>query len=79
MKDGLNDIQTAILLVMSAADTSLTLTIRDMQKLASRREFEYVNQDVEDLYQDLLQAMAHVNDARYCVDILKSKVKANTQ
>ena len=79
MKDGLNDIQTAILLVMSAADTSLTLTIRDMQKLASRREFEYVNQDVEGLYQDLLQAMAHVNDARYCVDILKSKVKANTQ
>lgn len=79
MKDGLNDIQTAILLVMSAADTSLTLTIRDMQKLASRREFEYVNQDVEDLYQDLLQAMAHVNDARYCVDILKSKVEANTQ
>ena len=48
MKDGLNDIQTAILLVMSAADTSLTLTIRDMQKLANRREFEYVNQDVED-------------------------------
>ena len=79
MKDGLNDIQTAILLVMSAADTSLTLTIRDMQKLASRREFEYVNHDVEDLYQDLLQAMAHVNDARYCVDILKSKVEANTQ
>ena len=79
MKDGLNDIQTAILLVMSAADTSLTLTIRDMQKLASRRDFEYVNQDVEDLYQDLLQAMAHVNDARYCVDILKSKVEANTQ
>ena len=79
MKDGLNDIQTAILLVMSAADTSLTLTIRDMQKLASRREFEYVNQDVEGLYQDLLQAMAHVNDARYCVDILKSKVEANTQ
>ena len=79
MKDGLNDIQTAILLVMSAADTSLTLTIRDMQKLANRREFEYVNQDVEDLYQDLLQAMAHVNDARYCVDILKSKVEANTQ
>lgn len=76
MKD---DIQTAILLVMSAADTSLTLTVRDMQKLASRREFEYVNQDVEDLYQDLLQAMAHVNDARYCVDILKSKVEANTQ
>lgn len=79
MKDDLNDIQTAILLVMSAADTSLTLTVRDMQKLASRREFEYVNQDVEDLYQDLLQAMAHVNDARYCVDILKSKVEANTQ
>jgi hypothetical protein len=79
MKDGLNDIQTVILLVMSAADTSLTLTIRDMQKLASRREFEYVNQDVEGLYQDLLQAMAHVNDARYCVDILKSKVEANTQ
>ena len=79
MKDGLNDIQTATLLVMSAADTSLTLTIRDMQKLANRREFEYVNQDVEDLYQDLLQAMAHVNDARYCVDILKSKVEANTQ
>lgn len=79
MRDGLNDIQTAILLVMSAADTSLTLTIRDMQKLASRREFEYVNQDVEGLYQDLLQAMAHVNDARYCVDILKSKVEANTQ
>lgn len=76
MKD---DIQTAILLVMSAADTSLTLTVRDMQKLASRREFEYVNQDVEGLYQDLLQAMAHVNDARYCVDILKSKVEANTQ
>ena len=79
MKDGLNDIQTATLLVMSAADTSLTLTIRDMQKLANRREFEYVNQDVEDLYQGLLQAMAHVNDARYCVDILKSKVEANTQ
>lgn len=76
MKD---DIQTAILLVMSAADTSLTLTVRDMQKLASRREFEYVNQDTEQLYQDLLQAMAHVNDARYCVDILKSKVEANTQ
>lgn len=75
MKDGLNDIQTAILLVMSAADTSLTLTIRDMQKLASRREFEYVNQDVEGLYQDLLQAMAHVNDARYCVDMLKAKVE----
>lgn len=75
MKDGLNDIQTAILLVMSAADTSLTLTIRDMQKLASRREFEYVNQDVEGLYQDLLQTMAHVNDARYCVDMLKAKVE----
>ena len=79
MRDGVNNLSTAILLVMTAADTNLTLTVRDMQKLASRREFEYVNQDVEDLYQDLLQAMAHVNDARYCVDILKSKVEANTQ
>lgn len=79
MKDGVNNLSTAILLVMTAADTSLTLTIREMQRLASRREFEYGNQDTEQLYQDLLQAMAHVSDARYCVDILKSKVEANTQ
>jgi len=75
MKDGINNLSTAILLVMTAADTSLTLTIRDMQRLASRREFEYGNQDTEQLYQDLLQAMAHVNDARYCVDMLKAKVE----
>lgn len=75
MKDGVNNLSTAILLVMTAADTNLTLTIRDMQKLASRREFEYGNQDTEQLYQDLLQAMAHVNDARYCVDMLKAKVE----
>lgn len=75
MRDGVNNLSTAILLVMTAADTNLTLTIRDMQKLASRREFEYGNQDTEQLYQDLLQAMAHVNDARYCVDMLKAKVE----
>lgn len=75
MKDGINNLSTAILLVMTAADTSLTLTIREMQRLASRREFEYGNQDTEQLYQDLLQAMAHVNDARYCVDMLKAKVE----
>jgi CYTH domain-containing protein len=75
MKDGVNNLSTAILLVMTAADTSLTLTIREMQRLASRREFEYGNQDTEQLYQDLLQAMAHVNDARYCVDMLKAKVE----
>jgi len=60
---------------MTAVDTSLTLTIREMQRLASRREFEYGSQDTEQLYQDLLQAMAHVNDARYCVDMLKAKVE----
>jgi len=75
MRDGINNLSTAILLVMTAADTSLTLTIREMQRLASRREFEYGNQDTEQLYQDLLQAMAHVNDARYCVDMLKAKVE----
>jgi hypothetical protein len=75
MTDGVNNLSTAILLVMTAADTSLTLTIREMQRLASRREFEYGNQDTEQLYQDLLQAMAHVNDARYCVDMLKAKVE----
>lgn len=75
MRDGVNNLSTAILLVMTAADTSLTLTIREMQRLASRREFEYGNQDTEQLYQDLLQAMAHVNDARYCVDMLKAKVE----
>jgi hypothetical protein len=78
MKDDLTDIQKAILLVMSAADTSLTLTMRNMQKLSSRREFEYVNQDIEDLYQDLLQAMAHVSDAQYCVGMLKAKIEADT-
>jgi len=75
MKDGVNNLSTAILLVMTAVDTSLTLTIREMQRLASRREFEYGSQDTEQLYQDLLQAMAHVNDARYCVDMLKAKVE----
>ena len=75
MRDGVNNLSTAILLVMTAADTNLTLTIREMQRLASRREFEYGNQDTEQLYQDLLQAMAHVNDARYCVDMLKAKVE----
>ena len=75
MTDGVNNLSPAIQLVMTAADTSLTLTIREMQRLASRREFEYGNQDTEQLYQDLLQAMAHVNDARYCVDMLKAKVE----
>ena len=49
MTDGVNNLSTAILLVMTAADTSLTLTIREMQRLASRREFEYGNQDTEQL------------------------------
>jgi hypothetical protein len=78
MKEGLSDIETAMLLVMSAADTSLTLTMRNMQRLSGRREFEYVNQDIEDLYQDLLQAMAHVSDAQYCVGMLKAKIEADT-
>lgn len=78
MKDGVNSLEMAIRLVMTAADTNLHLTIKEMQKLASRREFEYNNQQYEDLYQDLLQAMAHVNDARYCVDMLKAKVEVDT-
>ncbi len=77
MKDGVNNLSTAANLVMRAADTNLSLTIRDLQRLASRREFDYPNMspDAEDMFQDIMQVIAHINDARYCVAMLMGKIE----
>lgn len=77
MKDGVNNLSTAANLIMRAADTNLSLTVRDLQRLASRREFDHpsMSPDAEDMYQDIMQLIAHINDARYCVTMLRGKIE----